>query len=54
MNLTSFSNKVIHLVDEGKAVDVVYPDISNVFYTISHCILLEDFSSWRNWLLMSW
>lgn len=39
-----FSGKVIHLVDEGKAVDIVYLDfdtVSTAFY-------------WINWLLMAW
>lgn len=42
------SDEVICLVNEGKAVDVVYLDIKKAFVTISHCIL------WRNWLLMVW
>ncbi|GAB0197859.1 mitochondrial enolase superfamily member 1 [Grus japonensis] len=40
-NLISFYDKVIHLVDEGKAVDVVYLDSSKAFSTVSHSILLE-------------
>ncbi|KAK4814045.1 hypothetical protein QYF61_006552 [Mycteria americana] len=34
-NLISFYNKVTHLVDEGKAVDVVYLDFSKAFDTHS-------------------
>ena len=36
-NLISFYDKVTHLVDEGKAVDVVHL----AFDTVSHSILLE-------------
>ncbi|GAB0179299.1 hypothetical protein GRJ2_000395200 [Grus japonensis] len=59
-NLSSFYDKVTHLVDEGKAVNVVYLDFSKVFDTISHSILLEKLAAhgldgcavrWvKNWL----
>ncbi|KAK4829712.1 hypothetical protein QYF61_006087 [Mycteria americana] len=39
MNLISFYDKVTHLMDEGKAVDVVYLDFSKAFDTVSHSIL---------------
>ncbi|PKU36676.1 rna-directed dna polymerase from mobile element jockey-like [Limosa lapponica baueri] len=49
-----------HLVDEGKAVDVVYLDFSKAFDTISYSILLEKLTAhvlerrtvrWvKNWL----
>ncbi|GAB0186991.1 mitochondrial enolase superfamily member 1 [Grus japonensis] len=59
-NLISFYDKVTCLVDEGKAVDVVYLDFSKVFDTISHIMLLEKLAAhgldghtlcWvKNWL----
>ncbi|KAK4819684.1 hypothetical protein QYF61_009956 [Mycteria americana] len=59
-NLVSFYVKVTRLVDEGKAVDIVYLDFSKAFDTISHSILLEKLAAdgldgctlcWvKNWL----
>ncbi|KAK4821563.1 hypothetical protein QYF61_022223, partial [Mycteria americana] len=59
-NLISFYDKVTCLVDEGKAVDVVYLDFSKAFDTISPSILLEKLAAhgldrhtprWvKNWL----
>ncbi|KAK4823429.1 LOW QUALITY PROTEIN: hypothetical protein QYF61_002115 [Mycteria americana] len=40
-NLISFYDKVTRLMDEGKAVDVIYLDFSKAFDTVSHNILLE-------------
>jgi len=40
-NLISFYDQVTHLVDEGKAVDVVYLDFSKAFDTVPHNIFLE-------------
>ena len=39
-NLISFYDLVTRLVDEGKAVDVVYLDFSKAFDTVSHSILV--------------
>ncbi|KAK4818954.1 hypothetical protein QYF61_022341 [Mycteria americana] len=59
-NLISFYDKVTHLVDEAKAVDVVYLDFSKAFDMVSHSILLEKLAAhgldgrtlrWvKNWL----
>ena len=41
MNLISTYDKVTCLVDEGKAVDVAYLDLSKSFDTVSHSTPLE-------------
>jgi len=60
MNLISFYDWVDLLVDEGKAVAVVYLDFSKIFDTVPHSILLEKLAAhgydgctlcWiKNWL----
>jgi len=59
-NLISFYDEVTRLLDEGKAVDVVYLDFSKAFDTVPHSILLEKLAAhgldgctlcWiKNWL----
>uniref|UniRef100_A0A493STT1 Reverse transcriptase domain-containing protein n=1 Tax=Anas platyrhynchos platyrhynchos TaxID=8840 RepID=A0A493STT1_ANAPP len=59
-NLISFYDKVIHWVDERKAVDVVYLDFNKAFDNVSYSILLKKLAAhvldWRtfrwvrNWL----
>ena len=58
-NLISFYDLVTRLVDEGKAVHVVYLDFSKAFDTVYHSILLGKLAArdldrsllWvRNWL----
>jgi len=50
-NLISCYDEVTHLVDERKAVDVIYPDFGKAFYTVSHSIIVEKWFEWLHaWL----
>jgi len=44
-NLISFCGHVTRLVDEGKSVDVVYPDFSKPFDTVPHITLLQKLAA---------
>jgi len=44
-NLICFYDKVTCLVDEGKAVDVVYVGFSKAFVTVSHSTLQEKLAA---------
>lgn len=41
-NLTSFHNRVAHLADQGKPVDVILLDFSKALKTLSHNLLLDS------------
>jgi len=59
-NLISFYDQVTCLLDEGKAVDIIYLDFCNSFNTVPHSVLLEKLAAhgldgftlrWiKNWL----
>lgn len=59
-NPISFFDQVTHLMDEGKAVDVVCQDFSKAFDSVSHGIILDKLTAhgldrytlcWmKNWL----
>ncbi|KAK4828882.1 hypothetical protein QYF61_001440 [Mycteria americana] len=46
-NLINFYDEVTGLVDEWRAVGIVYLDFSKVFYNFSHKILIEELLMYR-------
>uniref|UniRef100_A0A8C3K8C5 Reverse transcriptase domain-containing protein n=1 Tax=Calidris pygmaea TaxID=425635 RepID=A0A8C3K8C5_9CHAR len=44
-NLISFYDKMTQLLDEGKAVDIIYLDFQKAFDTVPHRILVEKLAS---------
>ena len=54
-NLISFDDKITHLVDQGKAADVIFLDFSKAFDTVSQRTLLDKMSSIQlNKTIMQW
>lgn len=45
--------KVTHLVDKGKAADMIYHDFSKVFDTLSHSTFPEELAAYvlTGWML---
>lgn len=46
-NIIAFYNKVASLVDEGRAVDVVYLDFSKALDIVSHNIFIDKLTKYR-------
>lgn len=44
-NMTHFYDKMICLIDEGKALNVIYLDFYKIFHTVSDCIQLEKLAA---------
>lgn len=42
-------NPTTHLVHEGKAADIIYLDLSKIFDTIFHSLLLEKLATHGNY-----
>lgn len=46
IKLVTFYDEMTESVEEGRTMDIVYPDLSKAFRTSSHKILIEKLLSW--------